>query len=190
MTEPYKFIVGEKHPALPATVSEGITFSAGASGLDLLAIVDSPSKSEIKAWQKGRLRLALLEANENTLFVLYELHGFCSWSDAPFSLYLHPPERRTLETRAPHQGRFLNICLVEHRTNVVRALRLVSVSPTWCAQLEAMLQNQADALDRCSPAILDAGIQSAYSRWPEVSDMVRSATIIETAGRQEPFQTN
>lgn len=182
-----ELVVGRPHPSIPPGQPDAARFSASSAGLELIGTFDQLKPKEVKAWERGRLRLAPLSAGDHTLFVLYELDGFAGWSDAPFSLGLVPPDRRALPPREAHQGRLLHLTLLDGPSAVVRALRAVSLSPAWCGALETMIAAQADRLATWSRAAHDAEREAAASRWPDCRDMVRAAPIVETAGRSKTF---
>jgi hypothetical protein len=181
--------VGQRHPLVnPGHPQDQVLFITGPSGLEMRAIISQPGKDEARAWARGRLRLALMPYGLHTLFVLYELHGFGPWSDIPFTLGGMPPDCRTLVPRGhPGQGRLVFVNLIRAEDAIVEALRAVSVSPAFSSALEAALDAQTAALPKWTRAAYDAEIAAAYREFPEVADMVRRATIIETAGIASTF---
>jgi len=180
--------VGQRHPLVPPGIPDGVRFLAGAAGLDLLATLDPLSDKDVRAWRRGRLRVGLVPAGRHTLFALYEVEGFGGWSDAPFSLGAVPPAERALPERQPHQGRLLNVTVVEARSAIVRGLRAVSLSPAFAASLDQLLDRQREALAGWTPAAHQAEIADAYRRWPRTADMVAAAVITEIAGTDAVFR--
>lgn len=176
--------VGERHPTIPAGQPDTVRFSANSDHIELIATFSRLSSKDVRAWSRGRLRLGLLAAGDHTAFILYELDGFCSWSDAPFSVGLTPAGGRDLPPREPQQRRLLEITLLAADTAEIKALRVASLSPTWSAALEAEIARQMAALPQWSRQVHEAEIAAAYRRWT-AADMAKASQLIEVAGRCE-----
>ncbi|HRJ61571.1 MAG TPA: hypothetical protein PKZ99_10385 [Azospirillaceae bacterium] len=174
--------VGEAHPTIPAGQPDAVRFAATDSGIELIGAFSGLKKKDVLAWSRGRLRLGLLAAGHHTAFILYDLDGFCRWSDAPFSVGLTPAGRRELPAREPLQRRLLLLTLLAAETAEIKALRIASLSPTWSAALEAEIARQTTALPQWSRQAHEAEIAAAYRRWT-ADDMAKSAPLIEVAGR-------
>jgi hypothetical protein len=181
--------VGSPHPSISANQPDGVRFSAGIDGLHLLGVIEGLKSREVSAWRTGKIRVGLAGAGRHTLLFLYEINGFGTWGDAPFSLGLVPTDRRTLPARQPHQGRLLNITLVEQGTRIVRALRAVSLSPAWCDVLDTLIAEQIRNLPEWTARAHQAEIAAAYRRWPAVSDAIRDGAVVEVAGAAGTFGT-
>ena len=175
--------VGQPHPTIPATAPDGVRFSVGPGGVEIVALLPNLSKSEARAWAKGRLRLALLPAGTHTFFMCFDIDGFGRWSDAPFALGLVPVECRGLPPRKPAEGFVVRLLLIESGSKVIRAMRFVTVSGKFSAGIEALYAGQEAALDEFSARAHDAEIEKAYRRYPTATEMARAAMVIEVAGR-------
>lgn len=171
------------HP-MPA---EGLQMLAdpGDEGLSvtLVAAVPSPTRGEVRALTKGRMRLGILP-RPPVAYVVLLADGIAL--DAPYCLGIHNAQdiaqRRASAGLArswtERQKGLLTVATVDSTTRITRGLRAVTLSRSWWIAL-------ADALDQCGPtdgSARDRSMRETYARYPMVADMARDCAIIEVAG--------
>jgi hypothetical protein len=119
-------------------------FNYDSSGPVLLIAASNLKEKEIEAIKTKRLDFALYETNP-ILWFLYKIDGFCPWSDCPFSIHL--AQNKVFdwsEEISPGMGIGLTIILVDARTGIVKALRLVGLSTDFSKEFRAMILRQTE----------------------------------------------
>jgi hypothetical protein len=124
----------------------------------------------------GCLRLGCLP-KKNLLFFLFKIEGFLDWSDLAFTIHLVQDEE------IEDNGGYLpfNLVLVESGTSIIKALRMVTVSPTFRSVLVKAIERQ----HREPFNVIDyyKKIKVIYDTYPEVVSMLKNALIVEQGGR-------
>lgn len=175
--------LGEPMPEWRGARPEGVHFGMDQSGLTLTHFYQSPTEREIRGARTGKMRLGLVSAGRHTLMLIYDVERLTSeWSDAPFALGIQPDHLRKLEPREPHQGRLLMSILVDAYHGTVHALRVVSLTPSFCTALEGLLDAQRDALPQFSVQAHADELRAVHAKWPTATAMVPHAVIVERGG--------
>jgi hypothetical protein len=140
---------------------------------ELLLFLESPDAREVDDVARGEARFGLL-VHGTAIFFLYSFGGG-PWSDAPFSIHLVPAAERKLPDvlRSDATRAVLQVILVDASTGIVRALRLVSLSPEFTLELHSAIV--AQAAQPADPAAHDRAIEAAYRRFPDTKAMVAAA---------------
>lgn len=186
---PVLLVVGAPHPLLQGRVlPEGPMVDINRTGIHVWASYASPTAREVRGAREGKMRLALVPGGAHTLFVLLQVDMLAKgWADMPYALGRMPRETWLPPSANPKAGRFVLLTLIDQPGGIVRALRGVSTTPAFCAELDRLLAALAAESAHYTEAAHVAEIEVAYRRWPNADAMVRHATIVETAGL--PFET-
>lgn len=146
-------------------------YRAGAH--ELVLFLSAPSHAEVLAARKGRAEFALYV--EGPVVILAHRFGDdLPWSDSPYSWHLVPEEQRDLPSADLEQEMRarIQVILVDAATGLVRALRLLSLSPTFTRTLHQAIRDQA-----ARPfAGYDQALQAIYARYPSTAALVAAAT--------------
>jgi hypothetical protein len=154
---------------------EGAEYAFRRGEHNLVLWLGSATRRELDDVERGECEFALVVEND-VLFFLLRFGRSMPWWDAPFSWWLVPEGQRVLppalddgKPSAP-----LHVVVVDAGTSIVRALRTVSLSPTFTGALHAAIRVQAsrpwagrDAFDR--------QIEEAHGRCPESRAMLSAA---------------
>ena len=146
------------------------------SGAPLLLFNFSLSEKNIAAFQNGVSSFGLF-AEKDLLFLLFKIEGFLDWSDLAFTIHLAQDEK------IEDNGGYLpfNLVLVESSTNIIKALRMVTVSPTFRSVVVKAIERQNNEPFN----VIDyyKNIKVIYDIYPEVVSMLKNALIVEKGGR-------
>lgn len=146
------------------------------SGAPMLVFNFSLSEKNIAAFQNGMASFGLF-AEKKLLFFLFKIEGFLAWSDLAFTIHLAQDER------VEDNGGYLpfNLVLVESGSSIIKALRMVTVSPAFRSVLAQSIARQSEepfnVIDHYN------SIKTVYDRYPEVVSMLKDALIVEQGGR-------
>lgn len=180
---PVAHVLGEPMPDWSGPQPEGTHFQIDSTGVILLHLYKDPTPREIRGARTGRARFGLVSAGRHTLFLLYDIAQLTKgWADAPFALGLVPAGKQAVQPRSRTEGRLLLSLLADARSGVLLALRAISLTPAFCAALDAMLDGMRAALPSFTAAAHDAELRAAYQCWPGPADMAASASAIEYGG--------
>ncbi|MDD1626797.1 MAG: hypothetical protein LUQ26_04875 [Methylococcaceae bacterium] len=146
------------------------------SGAPMLIFNFSLSEKNIAAFQNGVSSFGLF-AEKDLLFFLFKIEGFLDWSDLAFTIHLAQDEN------IEDNGGYLpfNLVLVESSTSIIKALRMVTVSPTFRSVLAKAIEQQND--DPFNVIDYYNSIKVIYETYPEVVLMLKNALIVEQGGR-------
>jgi len=140
-------------------------------GHELALFFASPSGREVDIVSRGEAELGVL-VRGSVIFFLYRFGsaGEIDWSDAPFSIHRVPKEERV---DAPavvsgERGR-LAVVLIDASSGLVRALRRISLSAVFTAELHAAIRAQAAA--PYDPSVYSADLSAAYDRFAHSRQM-------------------
>lgn len=153
-------------------------FRAGAH--ELILFYGSPSKGEVYAARKGTAEFALALPSPQVIILAHRFGDDLPWSDSPYSWHLVPERERDLPSADLEQSMRaqLRVVLVDAATGIVRALRLLTLSPAFTRALHAAIREQAalpfDGYDRA--------LREAYARHPSTDSLVARAAIRCTGG--------
>lgn len=145
------------------------------SGAPLLVFNYSLMPWEIEAFQNGDCSFGLFAEND-LIFFLFKINGFMEWSDLAFTIHLAGDETITAEPGYLP----ITLVLVESQTQIIKGLRVVSVSPVFRKHL-------ADAIDAQAKNTFNTinyynGVGDIYRLYPSVTDMLNKALIVEQGG--------
>jgi len=147
-----------------------------ANGAPLLTFNFSVSPGEIQAFLNGAASFALF-TEQNHLFFLFKIEGFLDWSDLAFTIHLAGDE--TIDEDEAYLP--FNLVLVEPHTKIVKALRMVTVSPDFRSRLTDLIRKQAS--EPFDTMAYYRGIGGLYDKYLTASDLLRQAVIIEQGGK-------
>ena len=141
----------------------------------------NPSADEVRGVRKGPAHFALYIEGP-VIMMLYQFERACDWSDAPYSIHLVPQEHRTAPpvSAGPETRALLQVLLVDAATGVLRAIRAITLSPPFTAALHRAIDAQMHST--WDSGAYDQSLRSIYAKYPQSSDMLRAATIIERGG--------
>jgi hypothetical protein len=167
-----RLAVGEKfdHDVPP----EGMSISL-MNGIPLLLFNFAVTKKNIAAFQHGSISFGLFSEN-NCLFFLFKIDRFLDWSDLAFTIHLAEDEEI-----ADNQSYLpFSLVLVESGTSIIKALRMVTVSPEFRSVLAQITQQQAQ--ERFDTIDYYKKIGAIYKKYPLASSMLKKVAIVEQGG--------
>ena len=145
-------------------------------GAPMLVFNFSLSEKNIAAFRNGVSSFGLF-AEKNLLFFLFKIEGFLDWSDLAFTIHLVQDEE------IEDNGGYLpfNLVLVESGTSIIKALRMVTVSPTFRSVLVKAIERQNSGPFNVIEYY--KSIKVIYDAYPEVVSMLKNALIVEQGGK-------
>lgn len=175
-----QFEVGRRYPGegfrfpMPVAAAQ---YNYDVAGHVLQLFWPGATGDEVRAVRSGVASFAL--AVEGPAIFLCHRFGEMSWSDAPYSVHLVPPERRRATLADPSSGKPWNrmeVHLVDGRSGVLRALKVYGMSGRFAAAFEGALRAQlrdgwpgGEGYDRA--------LAEVYGRYPHSSDLARAAVV-------------
>lgn len=182
--------VGEPYILGRRTWPEGAEYNYRAGGHELRFFWANPTPEEVEGIRIGQAGFALLVTGP-VIWFLYQFQGACAWSDAPYSWHLvrgedrvvpptpWEPERRvrTLPDMAwtPETRALLHVTLVDAATGIVRALRVLTLSPEFTRALHKAILEQT--VTRWDEQEYEDVRERAYEMYPATEAMVRNAAV-------------
>jgi hypothetical protein len=171
-----KLMVGEKFAHyIP---DEGISIVL-ANGMPLLTFNFTVSAHDISRFLNGACSFGLF-AEQNVMFFLFKIEGFLDWSDLAFTIHLAGDER--VEEGDGYLP--FNLVLVEPDSQIVKGLRMVTVSPDFRTKIVRLIEQQA--AERFDTISYYKKIGQLYQGYPSANDMLKKATIVEQGGTTLP----
>lgn len=179
--------VGANAPWGNLGTAEGSRISIGNDGIIVYAKLPFPVRTEVRSLRKGALKVALYEERG---------HGFLLWQfaapgrlppiclETPFHLALN---RGVMSASLPNRmesERHAVMIYVQDERDVVRVIRMVTISPRLCQEIERLCATQA-CDPRSSQAILQEHtriISDVHRRFPTPTSLMRAAAIVDRAG--------
>ena len=149
------------------------------SGAPLIVFNYSLTPREIKAFQDGDCSFGLF-TEKDLIFLLFKIDGFMEWSDLAFTIHLAGDERIDDD---PSYLPF-SLVLVESQTQIIKGLRMVTVSPAFRNQLVSAIDNQAKTPFHTIHYYNAIG--TVYEKYPSVTDMLNKSLIVEQGGLTLP----
>lgn len=176
--------VGQPYHPQRTRWPEGAHYAYRAGHHELLLFLDSPTAREIAAVRTGAPQCALYTDDAAGLLVLlYQFGASVPWSDAPFSWHLLPAAERVVPplSGAGEESRaLLQAVLVDAATGTVQAIRAVTLTPAFTAQLHAAIRRQAARpWDR---AAYDRALDALYQRYPTTRALLAATTARSRGG--------
>ncbi len=159
---------------------EGVEYNYRAGAHEMRMFFERPAVSEVEAVRKGECEFALAVEGP-VIFLLYCFRPAIDWSDAPFSWHLVPEIERTLPQQEGNETRaLLHVDLIEAKTGIVRALRVVTFSPEFTYALHNAIREQA-ASPWLGRDAYDAALRDAYRHYARSEDLLKRA-VARTVG--------
>ena len=162
------------NPARPSW-PEGAQYNYRSGQHELILFYRSPQKSETMDVRKGDCEFGLLVEGD-VIFLLYRFGESLPWSDATFSTHLVPEdERSTPQPELSTEIRaLLSVILVDAATGIIKAMRAVTLSPSFTAKLQHEIYEQS-VRAWPGPREYARQLQDAYRRYPTSDEMARAA---------------
>ena len=167
-----RLTVGEKFDHDMPAESMSILIMNGAP---MLTFNFSVTKKNIAAFLNGSSSFGLF-SEHNILFFLFKIDGFLDWSDLAFTIHLAGDE--TIDDNAGYLP--FHLVLVESETNIIKGLRMVTVSHAFRSMLARITQQQAR--ERFDTIDYYKKIGALYETYPSAGSMLKKAMIIEQGG--------
>lgn len=137
----YTFKVGELFP-LPGPQQDHVSFSVEPYTMMLIYRYTRPSEEEVQAFSKGAFEMAVTEMRD-TLFVLSRFGGL-RWADTPYSTHLSQSVKNLPDLPEDSKGYSLDAFFVDAQSNVLKAHRLVRLTPDFYQKFRAMLMKDME----------------------------------------------
>lgn len=104
-----------------------------------------PNQAEIRAVQRGPAEFALT-VDGPVIFFLYHIPNLAHWSDAPYTWHLThlAPDRTPPRELEPTEHALLTIHLIDARSGILKAMRVVSFSPEFSQELHRQIRAQME----------------------------------------------
>jgi hypothetical protein len=188
--EGHVYEVGQFYDPLRRQWPEGAQYGYRSGGHELLLFFRTPSSREVRAVEFGPAEFALV-AEGPLLVLLYQfrvvpypgarLAMAIPWSAAPFTIHRVPTDERVLPELPddPEQRAVLGIILIDADTGIIRAMRAVTFSPAFTAELEEAIRQQA-ALPYDSDSY--GRLQAALERRYPTTEVLLSIARVRCAG--------
>lgn len=177
--------VGRRYPwAEKLPVPEGLEFNYNAGGLVLRVRLPGAKDSEVKAVSAGEARFALAVEGP-AIFVVARFGSKLDWAEAPFNVHLVGEGWRRTTLALPDTGELRNMLgvhLVDGRSGVLKALRVVGLPSAFTEAFEAALQEQV-ASGWCGKAEYETALADVYRRYSS-ADLARRAVAHARFPRQ------
>lgn len=176
----HRFKVGSLYHPNHTSWTETATYQWRGGQHDYVWFMASPKPREIAAVRVEPCEFGLY-VDGPAIFFQYHFPSACAWSDAPFSWHLVPKEEQLPIPIYPLEGLrpMLNITLVDATTGIIKALRLVSLSPEFGNVLHKAIIDQSRAPWTGREAY-DRHIADVYSRLS--SEQMAAASIATCHG--------
>jgi hypothetical protein len=176
----HKLSVGQPYNPARRSWPECAQYNYRNGSHELLLFLASPSEREVKSVRGGESEFAILVA-QPVIVLCYRFASGLPWSDAPFSWHLVPEAERELPPEpGPEQRATLQVLLVDAATGIVRAIRLVTLSPDATMILHRAIAEQA--AEPWDPGSYDRALEELYRRYPSSEAMARAAVVRVVGG--------
>lgn len=140
----YTYEVGKPYVPGRRTWPEVVQYNYRGGEHELVLFFNQPTAAEISDIRRGRAEFALYISGKQ-IVMLYRFGQSIPWSDAPYSIHLVPFEQRTLPPETgPEEHALLQIILVDAGTGIIKAMRVVSMSPDFTQTLHNAIRKQFD----------------------------------------------
>lgn len=110
---------------------------------ELVLFMHGPTAKEIRAVQKDRAEFRLF-VERSLIILLFRFGDAIPWGDAPYTIHMVPKEERTVPPDpGPNDRALLQIILVDAANGIIKAMRVISLSPEFTKVLHHAIQEQA-----------------------------------------------
>lgn len=146
---------------------------------ELRIFLGDATAAEISAVESGEAEFAFAYEQPDILMFLYRFGRVLTWSDAPYTIHLVPEAQRAEPPILIGDERaLLSIILIDARSGIVKAIRVVSLSSGMSAKLHAHIQRQAAApFDESAYDAALAALQSRFTSPALVRRAVASCRV-------------
>lgn len=164
--------VGEKFDHDMPTESMSIMLNGG---IPVLTFNFTVSEKDIQNFLNGTISFGLF-TKKNILFFLFKIDSFLDWSDLAFTVHLAGGERII------DNNSYLpfNLLLIESGTNIIKGIRVVTVTPAFRSILVIILKKQNT--ERFDTLAYYKNISAIYDNYPKVFSMLAESLITERGG--------
>lgn len=164
--------IGEKFDHDMPDESMSIMLNAG---IPVLTFNFTISENDIQNFLNGVTSFGLF-VDKNILFFLFKIDGFLDWSDLAFTIHLAGGEKII------DDGSYLpfNLLLIESGTNIIKGIRIITVTPTFRSILVRILQKQKT--ERFDTLVYYDNISAIYDSYPKAFSMLAKSLITERGG--------
>lgn len=135
----YSYQVGKKLQEDVEHYPEGTRFDLNDEGATLLIYFNSPTKEEIEAIRKGKMKLAFY-AEDEVIMMLFKFENL-EWMDAPYSVHLSK-NLSELNNIDDGMGYGVHTVLVDAKTGIIKAMRLTAMPTKFSRELKARIEEQ------------------------------------------------
>jgi len=172
MMDYLQLVVGEKFDHDMSNESMSIVLHGGTP---MLIFNFTISEKDIQNFLNGTISFSLF-SEKNMLFFLFKIDGFMDWSDLAFTIHLAGDEEII------DDGSYLpfSLLLIESGTNIIKGMRLVTVTPTFRSILTKILQKQQ--VEKFDSVAYYKNISTIYESYPKVFSMLAKSLITEKGG--------
>lgn len=140
----HAYVVGQPYSKTRTRWPEVVEYNYRGGEHELRAFLEKPAAGEIAAIKAGACKFGVMVVDP-VIFFLYDFGDGKIDGDAPFSMHLVPAsERQAPPALAPGQQVLLHVILVDATTGIIKALRVVSMSPAMSAALHEAIKHQLD----------------------------------------------
>ncbi len=114
---------------------------------DVKCYMSDPAADEIRDWRKGKMTVAIYEYDKCPFFIL----KFADWSlDASINVLLIKSDEQR-EAWLNTEGNIINLFLIDSQTNVLKAMRTISVN--FSEQFRDLLEQQVEKFDSAAEVV-------------------------------------
>ena len=164
--------VGEKFDHDMPAESMSIMLNGGVL---VLTFNFSVSEKDIQNFLNGTASFGLF-VDKNILFFLFKIDSFLDWSDLAFTAHL-----ANGEIIIDDSGYLpFSLLLVESGTNIIKGIRIVTVTPNFRSILAQIIQKQN--AERFDTLTYYSNISSIYESYPKAYSMLAKSLITEKGG--------
>lgn len=166
-----KFEVGQLLKQGTTKYPEGTKFDIQRDGAVLFIFFNEPTVQEIEFIKNGKAKLGIWE-KDNIIFFLSKF-GDLSWMDAPYTVHLSPIH---LELEYPQEGLgyALHIILVDAKTGIIKAMRLIGLSTRLSTTLYKYIKKQTEST--FNQSYYDIILSRTYQNYT-TNDMVKYGVV-------------
>lgn len=159
----YKLEIGERHPFMDDFSKKGISVLFDESGFMFNLILDNLTDEEVAALKTSDIRIDLVYKN-GVIFFLFKISGLLDVSDIAFNINLCHEDAKKISDVEPNKGYACQIILVEGKTGVVKAMRVVSLANTMSVKLNECMKDQLNnPISKGAYTQIVDNIQRAYT---------------------------
>jgi len=169
--------LGQLYSAGITKYPERAEYNHTINGHELRLFWKSPSPREVDMVRNGQLFLSI--STHGPLIMLCYKIGETPWSDCSFSHHLVPPEYRKLPDipEKDTERHLLLIQLIDADSGIVKAVRVITMSPQHTATLSQEIRKQAQA--PFDEADYKLAIDRLYAQYPDSRELAGAGKIMQ-----------